>query len=246
MHARNAAKVLPEPVGAEIRVVCPGENVRPALLLGLGRGAETTYKPLPHQGVGPVQGQDKDKDGKDIERILTGNWMFVKYSPLGSALPGRKRGEPFTAPPVCGGGSQINYLVVLAVSGAASTPVGKAIVKMAADSLKRVSLENWAENRQTYFLRTRISKLQSTAPCLAFSSIRAKSVPAGSRILVEKPIYTKFVEDDDAKAKKIRLGPPLERETKMGPLVSKEQFDRVSAYQEIGRRKRIEKPNCSD
>ena len=33
-----------------------GENVRPALLLGLGWSAETANKPLAHQGMGPVQG----------------------------------------------------------------------------------------------------------------------------------------------------------------------------------------------
>src|SRR3974390_3928688 len=38
------------------------------------------------------------------------------------------------------------------------------------------------------------------------------------------------------KHKKIKLGPPLERETKMGPLVSKEQYDRVSSYLEIGKK----------
>ena len=37
------------------------------------------------------------------------------------------------------------------------------------------------------------------------------------------------------KAKKIVLGPPLDRDTKMGPLVSKEQFDRVRSYQELGK-----------
>src|SRR5574337_995236 len=38
------------------------------------------------------------------------------------------------------------------------------------------------------------------------------------------------------KAKRIKLGPPLERETKMGPLVSKEQYDRVSSYLEVGKK----------
>ena len=38
------------------------------------------------------------------------------------------------------------------------------------------------------------------------------------------------------KAKRIKLGPPLERDTKMGPLVSKEQYDRVLQYQEIGKK----------
>src|SRR5437879_8788323 len=38
------------------------------------------------------------------------------------------------------------------------------------------------------------------------------------------------------KAKRIKLGAPLERETKMGPLVSKEQYDRVSSYLELGKK----------
>src|SRR5229473_879523 len=59
---------------------------------------------------------------------------------------------------------------------------------------------------------------------------------AGSRILVEKKIYTKFVEAMTEKAKRIKLGAPLERETKMGPLVSKEQYDRVSSYLELGKK----------
>jgi betaine-aldehyde dehydrogenase len=58
---------------------------------------------------------------------------------------------------------------------------------------------------------------------------------AGSRILVEKSIYGKFVEAMVEKSKRIRLGPPLDRETKMGPLVSKEQYERVRQYQEIGK-----------
>jgi betaine-aldehyde dehydrogenase len=37
------------------------------------------------------------------------------------------------------------------------------------------------------------------------------------------------------KAKKVVLGPPLDRDTKMGPLVSKEQYDRVRSYQELGK-----------
>src|SRR5208282_3131181 len=59
---------------------------------------------------------------------------------------------------------------------------------------------------------------------------------AVSRILVQKSIYSKFVEAMAEKAKKIKIGPPLERETKMGALVSKEQYDRVCSYLEIGKK----------
>jgi betaine-aldehyde dehydrogenase len=52
---------------------------------------------------------------------------------------------------------------------------------------------------------------------------------------VQRPIYKRFVEAMAAKAHTIRLGPGIDRDTKMGPLVSREQFDRVRAYQEIGK-----------
>src|SRR6185369_7536091 len=59
---------------------------------------------------------------------------------------------------------------------------------------------------------------------------------AGSRILVQKPIYKKFVDAMTEKAKKIKLGAPLDRDTKMGPLVSKDQYDRVREYQDLGKK----------
>jgi betaine-aldehyde dehydrogenase len=58
---------------------------------------------------------------------------------------------------------------------------------------------------------------------------------AGSRILVQRPIYKQFVEAMVEKAKAITVGMPMNRETKMGALVSREQFDRVRQYQEIGK-----------
>src|SRR5467141_2763305 len=84
-----------------------------------------------------------------------------------------------------------------------SAAVGKIIVKSAADTLKRVTLE-----------------LGGKSP----------------NILFEKKIYSKFIESMTTKAKRIKLGAPLDRETKMGPLVSKQQYDRVSSYLELGKK----------
>src|SRR6185436_17454042 len=59
---------------------------------------------------------------------------------------------------------------------------------------------------------------------------------AGSRILVQRPIYKKFVDAMVEKTRTITVGPPMDRATKMGALVSREHFDRVREYQEIGKR----------
>jgi betaine-aldehyde dehydrogenase len=121
----------------------------------------------------------------------------------------------------------------VAFTGSAS--VGKAIVKMAADTVKRVTLELGGKSPNIFFADADFEAAIDGALFGVFIN-QGEVCSAGSRILVEKKIYPKFVEAMSAKAKTIRLGPPLERETKMGPLVSKDQFDRVRSYQELGKK----------
>lgn len=115
-----------------------------------------------------------------------------------------------------------------------SGPVGKAILKSAADSLKRVTLELGGKSPNIFFADADFEAAVDGALFGVFIN-QGEVCSAGSRILVQRPIYSKFVEAISAKAKTIQLGPPLSRDTKMGPLVSKEQFERVRAYQELGK-----------
>jgi betaine-aldehyde dehydrogenase len=115
-----------------------------------------------------------------------------------------------------------------------SAAVGKIIVKSAADTLKRVTLELGGKSPNIFFTDADWEAAVDGALFGVFIN-QGEVCSAGSRILVEKKIYSKFVEAMAEKAKRIRLGAPLERETKMGPLVSKEQYDRVSSYLELGK-----------
>jgi betaine-aldehyde dehydrogenase len=116
-----------------------------------------------------------------------------------------------------------------------SAAVGKIIVKSAADTLKRVTLELGGKSPNIFFDGADWEAAVDGALFGVFIN-QGEVCSAGSRILVEKKIYSKFVEAMTEKAKRIKLGPPLERETKMGPLVSKEQYDRVSSYLELGKK----------
>src|SRR6201988_1394390 len=116
-----------------------------------------------------------------------------------------------------------------------SAAVGKIIVKSAAESLKRVSLELGGKSPNVFFADADWEAAVDGALFGVFIN-QGEVCSAGSRILVEKKIYSKFVEAMTEKAKRIKLGPPLERDTKMGPLVSKEQYDRVHSYLEIGKK----------
>jgi betaine-aldehyde dehydrogenase len=115
-----------------------------------------------------------------------------------------------------------------------SATVGKAIVKMAADTVKRVTLELGGKSPNIFFADADFEAAIDGALFGVFIN-QGEVCSAGSRILVEKSIYSKFVDAMAAKAKTIKLGAPLERETKMGPLVSKEQYDRVRSYVEVGK-----------
>jgi betaine-aldehyde dehydrogenase len=116
-----------------------------------------------------------------------------------------------------------------------SAAVGKLIVKSAADTLKRVTLELGGKSPNIFFEGADWEAAVDGALFGVFIN-QGEVCSAGSRILVEKKIYSKFVEAMTEKAKRIQLGAPLERGTKMGPLVSKEQYERVSSYLEIGKK----------
>src|SRR5882762_6695305 len=116
-----------------------------------------------------------------------------------------------------------------------SAAVGKIIVKSAADTLKRVTLELGGKSPNVFFADADWEASIDGALFGVFIN-QGEVCSAGSRILVEKTIYTRFVESMTEKARRIKLGPPLDRETKMGPLVSKEQYDRVQSYLEVGKK----------
>ncbi|HXM94542.1 MAG TPA: aldehyde dehydrogenase family protein [Candidatus Dormibacteraeota bacterium] len=116
-----------------------------------------------------------------------------------------------------------------------SAAVGKLIVKSAADTLKRITLELGGKSPNIFFEGADWEAAVDGALFGVFIN-QGEVCSAGSRILVEKTIYSKFVEAMTEKAKRIKLGAPSERETKMGPLVSKEQYERVSSYLELGKK----------
>ena len=116
-----------------------------------------------------------------------------------------------------------------------SAEVGKLIMKSAADTLKKISLELGGKSPNILFADADFEASVDGALFGLFIN-QGEVCSAGSRILVERPIYKKVIDAMVEKARGIKLGPGLDRTTKMGPLVSREQLDRVSGYQELGKR----------
>jgi betaine-aldehyde dehydrogenase len=115
-----------------------------------------------------------------------------------------------------------------------SAAVGKLIVKSAADTLKRVTLELGGKSPNVFFADADFEAAIDGALFGIFFN-QGEICSAGSRILVERSIYPRFLEAMVEKARRITLGDPLDRTTKMGPLVSKEQYDRVLGYLALGK-----------
>ena len=56
----------------------------------------------------------------------------------------------------------------------------------------------------------------------------------GSRLVTHRRIHDEFVDRLKAKLNRLRIGDPMRDDTKLGPIVSREQFDRVNSYVAIG------------
>ncbi|CAM3684500.1 aldehyde dehydrogenase family protein [Alicyclobacillus pomorum] len=114
-----------------------------------------------------------------------------------------------------------------------STEVGKLIMRQAAGTLKRVTLELGGKSPNIILPDADMSR----AIPGAFSGImfnQGQVCCAGSRLFIQKKAYDNVVADLASMASKIRQGQGLDETTEMGPLVSDEQQDRVLRYIDSG------------
>jgi betaine-aldehyde dehydrogenase len=120
------------------------------------------------------------------------------------------------------------------VSFTGGTKTGKHIMKTAADTMKKVSLELGGKSPNIIFADADFE----TAVDYALFGIYAGSgqvCSAGSRILVEEGMYDQFVARFVERAKQIKVGPGNEPATEMGPLVSQQHLEKVLYYIGLGK-----------
>jgi phenylacetaldehyde dehydrogenase len=114
-----------------------------------------------------------------------------------------------------------------------STEVGSEIVKASAGNLKRLTLELGGKSPNIVFQDADLE----VAAKGAFSAIffnQGQCCCAGSRLYVQRKAYSEVIERVSDMSSKIRLGPGMANDTQMGPLVSKEQQERVTGYVKAG------------
>jgi phenylacetaldehyde dehydrogenase len=115
-----------------------------------------------------------------------------------------------------------------------STEVGKMIVQAAAGNLKKVTLELGGKSPNVVYSDANMeTAIPGAANAIFFN--HGQCCAAGSRLFVEKKSYDAVLEGVSEHAKKIKVGSGLDPQTEMGPLVSREQYERVTGYLDSGR-----------
>ena len=133
------------------------------------------------------------------------------------------------------GSALVKHPGVDKISFTGSGEVGRQIMREGADSLKRISLELGGKSPNIFFADADFEQAVEGALFGVFIN-QGEVCSAGSRVLVQKPIYKKMLDAMVERSKKIRLGPGMDPQTKMGPMVSQEQYDKVLSYIEIGKK----------
>jgi phenylacetaldehyde dehydrogenase len=114
-----------------------------------------------------------------------------------------------------------------------STEVGKLVVQAASGNLKKVSLELGGKAPLIIYRDADIDAAIANAATAAFFN-HGQCCTSGSRLYVEHDVYDDVVTGIAEQARKIRVAPAFDPDTQMGPLISGEQFERVSGYLAAG------------
>jgi aldehyde dehydrogenase (NAD+) len=116
-----------------------------------------------------------------------------------------------------------------------STEVGREIMREAAGTLKRLSLELGGKSPNIVFADADMDAAIRGAMTGIFYN-KGEVCAAGSRLFLEQTIHDEFVEKLADKVKGLKVGDPMDRGTRMGPVVSKAQMETVLSYIEAGKR----------
>ena len=110
-----------------------------------------------------------------------------------------------------------------------STEVGAGVMRGAADTIKRVSLELGGKSANLVFADADLERAAAAAPYAVFDNA-GQDCCARSRILVQRTVWDRFVGLLVDSTAGVRVGDPSDESTEMGPLISAQHRETVSSY----------------
>lgn len=120
------------------------------------------------------------------------------------------------------------------ISLTGSTEVGRDIMKMAADTIKKITLELGGKSANI-ILNDADMDLAIEGACFGTFFHQGQVCASGTRVLVHHKIYDEFVEKMKKRAEAIRIGYQLDPASHMGPLISRGQLETVEGYVKLGK-----------
>jgi betaine-aldehyde dehydrogenase len=132
------------------------------------------------------------------------------------------------------GEALVKHPLVRKIAFTGSTEVGMNVMRLAADDIKRVSLELGGKSANLIFEDADFDKAVASAASSALGNA-GQDCCARSRVLVQQSIYDRFSKALVEAFGAMKVGDPLSDETEMGPLVSTSHRERVMKYIDAGK-----------
>ena len=137
--------------------------------------------------------------------------------------PGAPTGEALVRDPL-----------VAKVSFTGSTAVGVRVMQHGAEHITRVSLELGGKSANVVFADADMDRCIEESVWAVFGNT-GQDCTARTRLFVERPVYERFVDGLAARTQRLRIGPPTDEATELGPMISAAQRRTSLEYLEVGR-----------
>ncbi|MCS7176505.1 MAG: aldehyde dehydrogenase [Candidatus Kapabacteria bacterium] len=132
------------------------------------------------------------------------------------------------------GAALVAHPAVRAISFTGGTRTGMEIARVAAPMFKKLTLELGGKNPTIIFEDCAFERAVAEAVRAAFSN-QGEICLCGSRILVQRSIYSRFRQEFVARVQALRVGDPLEPTTQQGAVISEAHLQKVLSYVELAR-----------
>ena len=129
------------------------------------------------------------------------------------------------------GASLVAHPGVDLISFTGESATGSAIMANGAATLKRCSFELGGKSPVVVFADSELERAVDAVLAQIFT-LNGQRCTAGSRLLVEEPMYEELVHAVADRAREIRVGDPFDESTELGPLIRREHLERVLGYVE--------------
>ncbi|KAL3999991.1 protein kinase A [Sarotherodon galilaeus] len=177
---------------------------------------------------------------KSAPALACGNAIVYKPSPMAPVTAVilaeiyKEAGVPDGLFCVVQGGAETGSLLchhpkVAKVSFTGSVPTGKKVMEMSAKSVKQVTLELGGKSPLIIFKDCELENAVKGALMANFLT-QGQVCCNGTRVFVQREIMPQFLEEVVKRTKAIPVGDPLLGSTRMGPLISKPQLEKVLGF----------------